>query len=260
MFDFKGKVALVAGGAGFFGTSICRGLASLGTQIAVADISTEPLARIVAELEKEYPDRRFRGQRFDIADEASTKQVVHDTFKHFGRLDILINATYRSIGKLVEELSGPEFDTALHASLTGSFLLAREASQVMTEGGSIVIFSSMYGHISPDPRIYDPPKKLNPNPIEYNASKAAIEQMTRYLAVHWAKRNIRVNAVAPGPFPHEDIQQRWPEFIVKLAAKVPLGRIGKQDEVTGAVIYLASDEASYVTGQVLNVDGGWCVW
>jgi NAD(P)-dependent dehydrogenase (short-subunit alcohol dehydrogenase family) len=260
MFDLKGKVALVAGGAGYFGTSICRGLASLGAQVAVADVNAEPLERIVGELMEKFPSLRFRGQCFNIAEEASIKQVVHDTLEHFGRLDILINATCHAIGKFVEELSGPEFDTSLHANVTGSFLLAREASQVMTEGGSMVFFSSMYGHVSPDPRIYYPPKKLNPNPIEYGVSKAGLEQMTRYLAVHWAGRKIRVNAVAPGPFPHGDTEQRWPEFIVKLAAKVPLGRIGKQDEVTGAVIYLASDEASYVTGQVLNVDGGWCIW
>lgn len=128
----------------------------------------------------------------------------------------------------------------------------------MRDGGSMVFFSSMYGHIAPDPRIYDPP--LNPNPIEYGVAKAGIEQMTRYLAVHWANKNIRVNAVAPGAFPHAHQQRDYPVFMQKLAQKSPAGRIGRQDELTGAVVFLASDEASFITGQVLDVDGGVTIW
>ena len=150
-----------------------------------------------------------------------------------------------------------EFDRSLHVNVTGTFLLAREVALAMENGGSIVLFSSMYGQISPDPRIYDSP--LNPNPIEYGIGKAGTEQMTRYLAVHWAKRNIRVNAIAPGAFPHAVQQSTYPEWMKNLSEKNPLGRIGRPEEIAGAVVFLSSGEASYITGHILNVDGGWTI-
>jgi NAD(P)-dependent dehydrogenase (short-subunit alcohol dehydrogenase family) len=258
MFNLTGKVALVAGGAGYFGSAICRGLAEQGAEVVVADINGERVEAVVETTAGKFPVTKVTGMRLDVTDEGSIKSVVRQTVEHSGKLDILINTTYASIGKKVEELSVEEIDSTLHLNVTGTLLLAREAAGVMEDGGSIILFSSMYGHISPEPGIY--PQPLNPNPIEYGVAKAGIEQMTRYLAVHWAKRKIRVNAVAPGPFPHLYQQNEYPVFMENLARKNPLGRIGRQDEITGAVVFLVSDEASYITGQVLNVDGGWTIW
>jgi NAD(P)-dependent dehydrogenase (short-subunit alcohol dehydrogenase family) len=158
----------------------------------------------------------------------------------------------------VEEVTGPDLDRTLHVNLTGCFLLAREAAAAMTEGGSIVLFGSMYGMIAPDPGIYEPP--MNPNPVEYGIAKAGVIQMGKYLAVHWAGRRIRVNTVIPGSIPNPRTQEQDPAFIRRLAAKAPLGRVGTPDEIAGAVVYLASDEASFVTGTTLVVDGGWTAW
>ncbi|MFB3904605.1 MAG: SDR family NAD(P)-dependent oxidoreductase [Acidobacteriota bacterium] len=258
MFDFHGKVALLAGGAGYLSVPACHGLAEHGAAVMAADKNEAALNLLVEDLRRRHPSATVCGISLDIADEQSIGRVIEQTVRVFGKLDVLVNATYLSVGKLVEELTGAEFDASLHVNVTGSFLLAREASRVMKPGASIVLFSSMYGQVAPDPRIYHRP--IKPNPIEYGVAKAALEQMVRYLAVAWADRNIRVNGIAPGPFPHAHQQSESPDWMKLLAAKVPLGRIGRQDEVAGAILFLASDEASYVTGHVLNVDGGWTVW
>ncbi len=258
MFSLEGKVAVVAGGGGYFGEPICIGLIEQGAKVVVADIDMDRAGQVAANALKKFPAAEVCAVDLDVGDEASITEVIKGCAARFGSLDILVNTTYLSIGKTVEELSAEEFDRSLHINVTGTFLLAREAAGAMEHGGSMVLFSSMYGQISPDPEIYDPP--LNPNPIEYGTGKAGIEQMTRYLAVHWAQRNIRVNAIAPGPFPHPFQQSTYPEWMKKLSAKNPLGRIGRQEEMAGAVVFLASGEASYITGHILNVDGGWTIW
>lgn len=256
LFDLSGKVALVAGGAGYFGQSICTSLMDQGAAVMVADLKREQAGATAERLAA--AGGKARGLALDVADAAACRTAVSDTVAAFGRLDILVNAAYFSVGKRVEDLSPEEFDRANHVNITSFFVLAREAAQAMGEGGSIVMFTSMYGQVAPDPRIYQPP--MAPNPIEYGAGKAGIIQMTKYLAVAWGPRNIRVNAISPGPFPHPAMQQQDPDFIRRLAAKVPLGRIGRQNEVAGAVVYLASDASSYVTGITLNIDGGWTAW
>jgi len=251
MFDLTGKVAIVAGGAGYLGSPICHRLAQRGAAVVVADVNVVGARKLADEI-------GGSAHPLDIGSETSIRRLVQKTVKQHNRLDVLVNCTYYSVGKLVEELSAKEFDRAMHVNLTGSFLLARECAGVMKPGSSIVMFSSMYGQVAPDPRVYG--KGMKPNPIEYGVAKAGIIQMVQYLAVHWGPRNIRVNAVAPGPFPNSAVQKQHRGFIKRLSQKVPLGRIGQSDEIAGAVVYLASDESSYVTGQTIAVNGGWTAW
>lgn len=258
MFNLEGKIALVAGGAGYLCFPACHALVDHGAGIMVADRNTSGVEELVADLRSAHPESIISGCTLEVGDENSIRHCVAKTVERMGRLDFLVNGTYQSVGKPVHELSGDEFDASLHVNITGAFLLAREAASVMSTGGSIIFFSSMYARIAPDPRNY--PKPLNPNPIEYGVSKAAIEQMVRYLSVFWAPRKIRVNAIAPGPFPHPTQRSEFPHWMELLVEQVPMRRLGNQNEIAGAVVFLASNASSYITGQTLRIDGGWTVW
>lgn len=256
LFDLSGKVVLVAGGAGYLGQAICLALAEQGATVMVADLARERAEALAADIIA----RGGKGHavELDVAIEASSQAAVARTIVDCGRLDVLVNATFFSVGKSVDDLSAEEFDRANRVNLTGAFLLAREAARVMRPGSSVIFFASMYGLVAPDPHVYHSP--MNPNPIEYGVGKAGVIQMAKYLAVSWGARGIRVNAIAPGPFPSTDVQKQHPEFVQRLAGKVPLGRVGRQDEVAGTVVFLAADASSYLNGTTLRVDGGWTAW
>ncbi len=149
----------------------------------------------------------------------------------FGSLWGVVNATFGSTGKRFDDLTVEDFDRTNRLNLTGTFVLAREAARHMPQGGSMVMYASMYGVVAPNPANYPPP--MAPNPIEYGAGKAGIVQMVRYLAAHYGRSGIRVNAIVPGPFPHPATVAANPEFIGNLERATMLGRIGHSTRPPG---------------------------
>jgi NAD(P)-dependent dehydrogenase (short-subunit alcohol dehydrogenase family) len=254
--DFSGRTILVAGGAGYLALPAVELMAQQGANIVLADINAERLAAAeAAAMRAGAPG--VLSVPLDFADEVSILSCVRAAADRFGSLWGVVNATFGSTGKRFDDLTVEDFDRANRLNLTGTFVLAREAAKHMPDGGSMVMFASMYGVVAPKPDNYPPP--MAPNPIEYGAGKAGIIQMVRYMAGHFGPRNIRVNAVAPGPFPHQATQEST-EFMGNLSRSTMLGRIGRRDELAGPTAFLLSDASSYVTGQCLNIDGGWTAW
>ena len=255
-FDFAGRDLWVIGGAGHLGRPVLVLLASLGARVLCVDRD----GRARAAVDELGLGDTVTPWMLDVADEAAALEFVEGRMSERGVPDGMVVLTYASTAERLEDLRGTDMDRVHHGNLTATLVLARAVGERMAArgSGSIVLFSSMYGSVSPDPHMYAPP--MNPNPIEYGVGKAGIEQMTRYLAVHWGRRGVRVNSVAPGPFPNPSVQRDHPTFVRRLEGRTPLGRIGRPEEIAGAVAFLLSDASTYVTGHNLAVDGGWTAW
>lgn len=256
MINLQHKHIWVIGGAGYLGQATVKLLSTLGAKVLCVDIEK----RAADFVNDAGLNTTVATAGFNINDTGIVPDFVKEQVALHGIPGGLVNLAFGSTAKTLEELSDEDFDTVNHAALTATFILSREVAKYMIKkgSGSIVLFSSMYGMVSPNPDIYEAP--MNRNPLEYGVGKAGVIQMTRYLAVHWAKQNIRCNCISPGPFPNPVVQKNYPGFMERLSQKSPMGRIGVADEIAGPVAFLLSDAASYVTGHNLVVDGGWTSW
>jgi NAD(P)-dependent dehydrogenase (short-subunit alcohol dehydrogenase family) len=215
--------------------------------------------------ELELDSRSSFAVAFDVGDPEQCRGAVAQVANRIDKLDGIVNCAHSGRIGTVETARDEDFDSACRQNLTGPFAivqaalpLLREAGRRLVGGASVVNVASMYGRVSPDPRIYGTSGKNSPP--YYGSAKAGLIQLTRYLAIHLGPDRIRVNSVSPGPFPPSSIAQTNPEFHTRLCEKTPLGRIGVADELVGPVLFLLSDAASFVTGADLAVDGGWTAW
>jgi len=197
---------------------------------------------------------KTEGEVVDLARPESVDSAVRSMVSRHGRIDILVNSAATNRLRSVEEMTVAEWNAVMAVNVTGTMLMSRAAAAAMGDcGGVILNLSSIYGMVSPDPGIYGNSGLLSP--LVYGVSKAALIQMTRYLAVYWAPR-IRVNCITPGGlYAGQD-----PGFVEAYERRTPLGRMAGPHDLKGAVAFLASDAAQWITGQNLVVDGGWTVW
>ena len=253
LFDLTGHVVLVTGGGGLIGAEVCRAIDRHGGTAVVAEYDEQRGADVAAQLE--------RGEfvQLDITDPASIDEVCDYVFAEYGHLDGLVNLAYPrtdDYGQAFESVDKDDLVENISLHLGGYYAMTRTAVLRMLEQdcqGSVVNFSSIYGIQAPDFAIYDGTDMTSP--VEYSVLKAGVLNFTRYLASYLGTDGIRVNSVSPGGVFNDQPEQ----FVEKYERNVPLGRMAEPEDISGAVVYLLSDAASYVTGHNLVVDGGWTI-
>ena len=260
LFDMTGKVWIVTGGTGYLGSANVNALKDFGATVVIAS-HRPPEAR------GDKPAYDFHYDLFvqcNVSDTESVRACFQKVYDTYGRIDVLVSCAngtgIKKNSKDILEMDDASFANGIDRCVCVTHRCIREVTPFMEKngGGSIINYSSMYGLVSPDLHVYENGCENHMQVPDYGASKAAVVQLTRFAAGVLAKKNIRVNCVTPGPFPEPRHQD--PEFVPRLANKTMLGRVGVNHEMSGAVLLLASDAGSFMTGTNIVVDGGWTAW
>lgn len=261
LMDLTGRKALVTGGVGHIGIAVAETLLELGATISVLDLDPES-SRQWGEIRSKQPENVGPAIACDLRDENATRASIDQITGAMNGLDILVHCaayvgTTNEPGWAVpfEEQTVQAWDDAIKTNLTSVFIMVQQAQTALAESGhgSIILFSSIYGVVGPDMRLYENTQMANP--AGYGASKGGLVQLTRFLSTTLAPRT-RVNAISPG-----GVWRNQPSsFHKQYVSKTPLQRMAEEEDLKGAVAYLASDLSSYVTGHNLVVDGGWTAW
>ena len=258
LISLKNKISLVSGGAGHLGTAISEALAELGSDVVIIGRDTEKGENSAKRIASDFGvDVSF--SKVDV----NSKSSIDSFMDEIEKIDILINNafTWPSIPH-IEDTDWSDFEDTLSTGITSPFYLTKRAAEIMKTfvHGNILNIGSMYGMVSPNFKIYRNQPNMG-NALAYNAAKAAIIQMTKYQAVHYAKWNIRVNCISPGPFPRPGTFSNGKEwFEDELKSMNPLNTLGEPWHLKGGVALLVSNLGQYMTGQNITIDGGWTIW
>jgi gluconate 5-dehydrogenase len=251
LFDLSGKVAVVVGGHGGIGKAIALGLADAGADVIVTSRNIEALKDVVREIEAR--GKKSMAVAVDIVNEKAVIDMVNEVMKAFGRIDILVNAAGLAIRKPADTFPIDEWQKVMDINTRGTFLCCQAAGRVMLKqkSGRIINVSSVRGRYG-----------LPANYAAYCASKGAVDTLTRTLACEWAKSNVLVNAVAPTVVETDLTKSALadPAYAKQMKDRIPMGKWAMPEDIVGSVIFFASEASSFVTGQILYIDGGVTTW
>ncbi len=249
MFDLSGKTAIVTGGGRGIGRKMAEGLAEAGANVVLCSRKRENCQKVAGEISK-FGVKTLAWQ-CDVKSAEEIQGVVDVTVKEFNRLDILVNNSGANWGAAAEDYPLGGWQKVMETNMTGAFLFSQIAGRLMIrqKRGNIINIASIMGIIGMESEVADA--------IAYSASKGALIAFTKDLAAKWAKFNIRVNAIAPGWFPTEMTQWVLEHHGEKLLSHIPMRRFGEEDDLKGAILFLASEASRYVTGAIIPVDGGY---
>ncbi|NMB61267.1 MAG: SDR family oxidoreductase [Chloroflexi bacterium] len=263
IFDLKDEVVLVTGAAGLIGSRFCKVLLEAHASVVAADLNVQKVNDMIEDWGEN--ETRISGIEVDITSSSSVKKLVEQVNIAFGHLDVLVHCAaldpkFDQDHKNDHRVSFEDFplemwQQALDVNLTGAFLCVQEAARVMKmQGkGNIILISSIYGLVGPDQRLY---QEGSFKPPYYSVSKAGILGLTRYVAAYYANSRIRINALTPGGIYNNHNK----DFAEAYSTRSIMGRMADISELDGALLFLASDASSYMTGANLVVDGGWTAW
>jgi len=251
-FSLKGRIALVTGGAGpLFGSSISEGLVEAGATVITASRSLENNQAFARQMSRRGFD--VHGMQVDIANLESINQLEERVIQQFGRVDVLVNSARVQREGSFETQTPEDWLESARGDMVGLFAICKAflPHMVQERRGSIINISSIYGVVGNDPSLYEGTALLQPP--HYTFVKAGMINFTRYMANYYGKKGVRVNCVSPGGY----FNDQPAPFVNNYCKRVPLGRMLGSEDLKGAIVFLASDSAEYITGINLMVDGGW---
>jgi len=252
LFDLSGRVSIVTGGSAGLGFQMATGLAEAGSDIVICSRDRERCDAAAETLRNIGVD--VLAEQCDVSKSDQIERLKDKVLAKFGRVDVLINNAGRTWWASPEETPFEKWQYVIDLNITGTFLCSQIFGREMInrKSGRIINIASASGLRGKDPEVH--------NSIAYNTTKGAVVNMTRDLAVKWARHNILVNAIAPGFFLASRNRGRFEERKDKILREIPLGRPGGDDDLKGAAVFLASDASKFVTGAILSVDGGATAW
>jgi NAD(P)-dependent dehydrogenase (short-subunit alcohol dehydrogenase family) len=249
-FKLDNKLSLVTGGAGGIGIEICKSLLDAGSKVIIADIDSKKSKKLL----KKIKNKNIEYYKLDSTSEKNIKSLSRFILKKYKRLDVLVNCVGICFNKEAEKVKKKEWDKVINININSMFYVCKEFGKIFIKQkkGTIVNIGSNSG------LIVDKPQPQ----ASYNASKAAVHQLTKSLACEWSKYNIRVNAIAPGYVATEMtlLGRKKPHWFKYWIEMTPMKRLAEPSEIASVALFLASESSSYCTGSIISVDGGYTSW